>query len=741
LPPVSGSRPPTGHLIVVSNRLPVQVEVKGRSIEIRPSIGGLATSLQSVQDEHSQEMLWLGWPGVDLPAGKLQGKVERQLRETHDCIPVFIPKRPFDRYYYGFANRTLWPLFHYFPQFAHYVPAEWEAYRQVNQFFCDRLLQLARPGDTIWIHDYHLLLLPTLLRKKLPDSAIGLFLHIPFPSYEIFRILPWREELLRGMLGADLLGFHTFGFARHFLSSAVRLLGLEQAFGRLNYAGHQLQVDTFPLGVDVQRFASSADLLSVRRELNKLQHEVEGRKVILSVDRLDFTKGIPERLLAFERFLERHRRLRGRVTLVALCVPSRTRVPEYQALKRQIDELVGRINGRFGKPGWTPIWYMYRALPFEKLLPLYLLADVALVTPIRDGMNLVAKEYLASHPDGSGVLVLSETAGAAEELGEALIVNPNDQAAVVRALDQALNMPLGEQLRRNRPMLARLSRYDTRRWADDFLGQLQAARKAASLDQPQQLSGRLQDQMRSAYLSAKRRLLLLDYDGTLTQLVASPDLAAPDETLRRLLASLTEDPTNTLVVISGRDPAQLQSWLGDLNLNLVAEHGGQQRLADGRDWQPMVAGLDLRWKDQLRPLFEMFVDRTPGSMLEEKSAALAWHYRRAEPELGSLRAKELSENLEGFVANTPLHVLQGHKVIEVKPSEISKGRATQRWLADRAFDFVLAAGDDVTDEELFEALPERAWSVRLGRARHTAAHFTLPGPHELRRLLASLAEA
>jgi trehalose 6-phosphate synthase/phosphatase len=721
-------------LIVVSNRLPVTVEATDSGYAYTPSVGGLATTLNGLRSDF--EMIWLGTPGLDIPDPEDQALVRRELLEQFDSIPVFLDAETFEAYYSGFSNGSLWPLFHYFPQYAHYDSHEWRAYQTINRRFSEAVLEVARPTDSIWVHDYHLMLLPALLHESLPDATIGYFLHIPFPSYEIFRMLPWREEILKGLVGADLIGFHTFGYARHFLSSLLRIVGLEQDFGWVTLDDRRIKVDTFPLGVDIQRFEDAHDSKAVRSELDELRDQVGNRKVILSVDRLDFTKGILERLRAYETFLRDNEEWHGRVQLISLLVPSRTRVPEYRTLKRQVDELIGRVNGKFGQPGWTPITYLYRSVPFERLVSLYRIAGVALVTPLRDGMNLVAKEYLASRPDGSGVLILSETAGAAEELGEAIIVNPHDEEQMVEAIHQALTMPLEEQQARNLVMRGRLGRYDTLRWARDFIQALASQRLDRRKRLPRRLTGKVLEDLLEKYKQASQRLLLLDYDGTLVPFASTPVGAKPDPELLRLLELMARDRKNTLVAISGRDADTLHDWLGELGIDLVAEHGAHIRMSGQNAWEDMVQGIDEGWKEKLQPVFEVFVDRTPGSLLEKKGAALVWHYRRAEPGLGSQRAAELTEALEGYVVNTPLHILQGHKVVEVKPSSITKGRAAQPWLdVKRRYDFVLAIGDDVTDEALFDVVPEDQWSVKVGIPETSQARFYLSSPQEVRELL------
>lgn len=724
-------------LIVVSNRLPVSVEATPEGYRYRPSVGGLATSLNNLRGD--REMLWVGWPGISVGTQEEESEIEAALRQDFNCAALFIPDDLFEPFYTGFSNGTLWPLFHYFTQFAHYDAVEWQAYQAVNELYLKKLEAIVQPGDRLWIHDYHLLLLPQLIREAFPDATIGLFLHIPFPSSEIFRIIPWREQILRGMLGSDLIGFHSFSYARHFLSSLLRILGLEQDFGSVVVGERPVKVDTFPLGVDVDRFSSAHRIDSVQSSLAELKRQSGDRKVILSVDRLDFTKGILQRLEAFELFLDEHPEWQSKVSLVYICVPSRTNVPEYQTLKRQVDELVGRINGRHSQPGWTPIWYLYRSFEFEGLVPFYLLADVALVTPIRDGMNLVAKEYLAARPDGTGVLILSETAGSAEELGEALIVNPYDKRSIIASIVRALEMTEDEQRRRNEHMLNRLKRYTIERWAEDFLGQLEHAVKARPSYRMTHLDRETEEELLAQYRSAERCLLLLDYDGTLVGFHGRAESARPDDALLSLLTQLAADEKNCVVVISGRDHVTLERWIGATGVDIVAEHGARFRRHPAEEWSLVEEGVSGNWQDQIRPVMDIYVDRTPGAYLEDKGTALVWHFRRAEPELGSLRAKELMETLESYVANTALHVMQGSKVIEVKQSSVNKGRAAQRWLADEPpYDFVLAIGDDVTDEDLFAALPQSGHSIKVRRAAQSKADYYISNSAEVRRFLARL---
>jgi len=722
--------------LVVSNRLPVRVARQEGGLTLEPSTGGLATGLGSVCSRG--KTLWFGWPGMLPP--REERRSEQQVRRRLDqlgCWPVFLTRSELAGFYRGFSNATLWPIFHYFNQHAEFDQGYWRIYRRVNERFRDEVLKAWRDGDRVWVHDYQLLLLPGMLRERLPDAEIGFFLHIPFPSYEVFRALPWRRELLAGMLGADLVGFHTYDYVRHFVSSASRMFGLEHRLGRIGYGGRELQADVFPMGIDYDRFARAArsDRVSAQAEKNRAM--TGGARIVLSVDRLDYTKGIVQRLEAYAEFLGENPSQRGKVSLVLLVVPSRTRVAGYRELKERVDELVGRINGRFGGLRWTPIHYLYRSVPFETLVSYYRAADVCLVTPVRDGMNLVAKEFLASRPDSTGVRVLSEMAGAAAELGEALQVNPLDRHGVAETLAMALAMPADDQARRNRLMQERLRRYDVQSWAADFLERLAGARRANQQEAAPRLTGPARKKLLGECRSAKRRLLLLDYDGTLVGFADRPEQATPDRELLALLGRLATDRRKQVVVISGRPRQLLEEWFGAVGVALVAEHGAWDR-APGDQWR-LAARMRGGWKRRLRPMMERYVDRTPGALLEEKEFALAWHYRMVAPELADVRSNELAESLLELTANLGIEVLRGNKVIEARPAGVSKGDAARRWLARENWDFVLALGDDRTDDAMFAALPDGAYPVRVG-VRPQRARFGLADHHAARDLLRELEE-
>jgi len=478
-----------GKTIIVSNRLPLQVSLRNEEIEVEQSVGGLATGLKSIHDEGNS--IWIGWSGITEEElnPELSQKINKELRAAK-CDAVHLNQDEIDKFYLGFSNKSLWPLFHYFMEYAEFDSSEWEAYKAVNQKFADKVLEKVEDGDRIWIHDYQLMLVPKMIRDKNPDVAIGFFLHIPFPSYEIFRTFPWREELLKGMLGADLIGFHTYDYERHFMSSVKRILNLEVKYSAIKYRDKTVRVSSFPMGIDFDKFYNAAlrhknqDFGNKSSMLKRLEDHIETSEeaqLIISIDRMDYTKGIPNRIKAFEHFLNKYPQFKEKVHLIMLTVPSRSNVPQYQLLKRETDELVGQINGKFSTVNWTPIWYFYRSMPFENLIDLYVSSDVALINPLRDGMNLVAKEFVASRVNQDGVLVLSEMAGAAKEMSEALLINPSNFEQIADTLKLALEMPVEEQKSRMNILQKRLKFHSVEKWAEDFLIALDDTRNKNSL--------------------------------------------------------------------------------------------------------------------------------------------------------------------------------------------------------------------------------------------------------------------
>jgi len=722
-------------LLVIANRLPFSISKRAGEFRFRPAPGGLAMGLSSLPE--SVKRLWIGWPGTTSERLTAEDKsIIKEKLASENCIPIFLSKKQMEQYYLGFCNKMIWPLFHYFPERTIFEDRFWKTYRQVNQTFCDEVMKIARPGDCLWVHDYQLMLLPQLLREKLPESEIGFFLHIPWPSFELFRLLPWRAELLDGLVGADLIGFHTYDYVRHFLSCLCRITGLEHTLGKVTAGNRVVKVDAFPMGIKYEKYSKAINEPVVKKEVEKILQIVGNRKIIISIDRLDYTKGIIQRLEAFDLFLSQNREYKEKVTLIMVAVPTRTGVEDYKMLRENLEQLVGRVNGEHGAIGYIPVWYLYRFVPFDKLTALYNVADVALVTPLRDGMNLIAKEFVATKTNGRGVLILSEMTGAARELGEALIVNANNKAAIIQAIKEALEMPVLEQIERNRAMQKRLRRYDVSRWSNDFLNALSDIKKTQQELSVRKLSESTRQNLIRDYTKSRKRLFLLDYDGTLVGFKGKPAQARPDEEIMSLLQSLSRSSNNTVVIISGRDKTTLVKWFGTLNVSLVAEHGAWIKQEDA-DWQSLEAST-VNWKDAIRTILELYSDRTPGSSVEAKDFSLVWHYRRADTELAHVREQELRGALLNLTENLDVGVFEGNKILEIRALSINKGRAAEFWLEKENWDFLLAAGDDYTDEEMFAVLPDDAYSIKVGLSI-SKARYNMDTVNEIRLLLKELA--
>jgi len=524
---------------------------------------------------------------------------------------------------------------------------------------------------------------------------------------------------------------------RHFLSAVSHLLGYPAQNGQIETPNRSVRVDAFPMGIDYERYAEAAASEATATHMAEYREALRETRVILSIDRLDYTKGIAQRLRAFDLLLQRYPEWRGQVSLIMLVVPSRDQVAQYASLKEEIDNLVGRINAQYRTISWNPILYFYRSLPLEELTALYRLAEVALVTPMRDGMNLVAKEFVASKLDQRGVLILSERAGAARELSDAILINPTDINQLVEAMHDALVMPEEEQTARMTAMQALVKRYNVFSWTRLFMNQLTYTKMKQHTLAPEMLTTAAATQLLADFRATEgQRLLLLDYDGTLVGFHANPQRAQPGDELRLLLRALTDLPNTRVVIISGRDRNTLQTWLGDLPLDFIAEHGVWLRAA-GEDWQ-LFQPLRNEWKRELRPVLELYVARTAGSFIEEKDYSLVWHYRRADADLGQERAREMLSHLLFMTANTDLQVLEGNKVVEIKNAGINKGNAAARWVGQYQPEFILALGDDRTDEDTFRALPESAYTVRVGAGVRSLARYNLASPVEVRQLLRKL---
>ncbi len=729
-------------IIIVSNRLPITIDRKDGELIYHPSAGGLATGLNSL-DQKDIQRVWIGWPGKPVEdEGEKASITDLFLKDN--MVPVFLTQEDVGLFYEGFSNKTIWPHYHYFTQYTIYSETYWKAYKKVNQHFADVVSENIREGDMVWVHDYQLMLVPGMLRKNFPDLSIGFFLHIPFPSYEIFRTLPWRSEILEGILGADQIGFHTFGYMRHFLSAVYRIKGYTHDFGNLIINNRLVNADVFPMGIDYDKYAFadiSRDIPENEREEVRFIQDYSrrfNRKLILSIDRLDYSKGIPQRVKAYERFLKKNAHYHGKVSLIMVVVPSRANVEQYHNLKVELDELVGRINGEMGTFNWIPIRYYYRSFPFNSLIAMYQAAHIALITPLRDGMNLVAKEFIAcKHKSLRGVLVLSEMTGAASELTDALIINPNDINGIVSALERAMEMPEHEQASLLVEMQKKLQKYNVKHWAHNFIQRQMEVKKDQKDRTTKLLTEENLSNLYKAYQEAENRLLLLDYDGTLVGFKNDPKAAFPDEELKEILSRLLNQDGTKAVIISGRDRYTLGEWFKNMGIEMVSEHGVW--LWREEKWH-LNENVMSNWKSAVLPIMENLVERTPGSFIEEKDYTLAWHYRRIDNDLGANRVREIKEQLEYLTSNHNLQVLEGNKVVEVRNAGVNKGKASSLWLNRRTWDFIMAIGDDHTDEDTFRAMPEHAYTIKVGLDR-TEAKYKVYSNEEVRILLKTLANS
>ncbi len=694
-------------LIIISNRLPVKVYGTPGKYRFARSEGGLTTGLDSLETE--MEKHWIGWPGIEINQTYLKKKITKQLANK-DFHPVFLTSKDVEEYYEGYSNSKIWPLCHYFFSLIKHEPSHWESYKKVNQMFAEAASKVISPGDIVWVQDYQLMLLPKMLREMFPDISIGYFHHIPFPSYELFRVLPERAEILEGLLGADLVAFHTFEYMRHFISAVERVLDLNFELDQVRLKERIVRIDALPMGINFDLYHNSILNPKVARIADKLKKNYKDHKIILSVDRLDYSKGILNRLKGFARFLENHPEHQGKVSLFMIIVPSRDKVESYAELKTKIDETIGSVNGIYSNMNWTPIHYFYHGFSFEELCAMYYIADIALVTPLRDGMNLVAKEYIACKRDTDGVLILSEMAGASIELIDALIVNPNDAAEIEQAIVQALDMSKEEIRERMNWMQRRVSRQTVNKWAGDFIDELMKIREKNHSMYSRVLGDSALAKIKKEYHNSTKRLIILDYDGTLSPFHPRPEDAYPTREILETLQELSNDPSNKVVISSGRDHHTLEQWLGNLNIGLAAEHGAFYK-SDG-EWHKN--SMQKKWDPEILTILNQFVEKTPRSSLEVKETALVWHYRKVDGWLASMRVQQLIEALVTPCTRDHLQIMKGNKIIEVKHPDFTKGSEVNRLLNEDNYDFVMAMGDDVTDEDMFFALPNNSTTIKIG---------------------------
>ncbi|XP_027181247.1 alpha,alpha-trehalose-phosphate synthase [UDP-forming] 5 [Coffea eugenioides] len=677
-----------------------------------------------------------------------QDDVAQTLLETFKCVPAFIPPELFSKFYHGFCKQHLWPLFHYMLPLSpdlggRFDRSLWQAYVSVNKIFADKVMEVISPDDDfVWVHDYHLMVLPTFLRKRFNRVKLGFFLHSPFPSSEIYRTLPVRDELLRALLNSDLIGFHTFDYARHFLSCCSRMLGISYQSKRgyigLEYYGRTVSIKILPVGIHMGQLQSVLDLPETEAKVAELRDQFTGQTVLLGVDDMDIFKGISLKLLAFEQLLTQHPDKRGKVVLVQIANPARGRGKDVQEVQSETYATVKRINQIFGRSGYQPVVLIDTPLQFYERISYYVIAECCLVTAVRDGMNLIPYEYIISRQGNEkldetlgmnpstpkkSMLVVSEFIGCSPSLSGAIRVNPWNTDSVAEAMDSALVVSQAEKQMRHEKHYRYVSTHDVAYWARSFLQDLERACRdhvrrrcwgigfglgfrVIALDPSfRKLSV---EHIVSAYKRTKNRAILLDYDGTMT--VQSSMSTSPKVENIEILNNLCRDPKNVVFIVSGKDRKTLTQWFSSCErLGIAAEHGYFVRPEQNAEWETCIAVPDFYWKQIAEPVMQLYTETTDGSFIDTKESALVWNYQYADPDFGICQAKELQDHLESVLNNEPVSVKSGQHIVEVKPQGVNKGLIAERLLATMRQkqmlpDFVLCIGDDRSDEDMFEVI-------------------------------------
>ena len=713
-------------IVNVSNRLPITIDET-----IKRSAGGLAAAMEGL--DSNLNLKWVGWAGGNVQGAAQRDRLTKEVRERFNYISIFLDPQDAADYYDGYSNSSLWPLFHYMTTYACFDHRWYDAYRKVNHIFAQSVLEVQEPGDLVWVHDYHLMLLPAILKEQRPDMKVGFFLHTPFPSSEIFRCHPNREALLWGLLGADLIGFQTFGYLRHFRSTVLRTLGLESEMNTIAHDQQITSLGVYPIGINARKFEQELRSDNYSKYLIEYGQAYHGKKIILSVERLDYTKGIPRRLDAVEQFLSKSSKKES-IVFIFICVPSREDVAAYQMLIEEVQGRVSQINGKHSTIKNVPVHFINQSINFSQLCALYSLSDVCMVTPLIDGMNLVAKEYIACQREKSGVLILSEFAGAAQELPDALIVNPYDTKQMVASLHEALDMSLEDRQKRLASMKERIESYDALHWANTFINDL-------ALQTPDDISTgdtrRITIEQAQELIDASNIALFLDYDGTLAELQKNPADAYPHQEISELFSILADTPRLDVCIISGRKQADMLDWFGAYNFVLVAEHGFFFKYPGNQDWLVFDDKADLSWVDRIVEIFRHYSNMTPGSSVEVKTSSVVWHYRKSDPEFGSWKAHQLVGEMHGMLSNLPVEIHHGKKIVEVCSFQINKGVVMEHLFSEKGYDMGLCAGDDDTDESMFRIQKPSLLSIKVGDGA-TAAQYRCPNPKALRQFLSEL---
>ncbi|WCJ21676.1 trehalose phosphate synthase [Euphorbia peplus] len=734
--------------IIVSNMLPLHAKKDAETAKWSFSWDEDSLYLQ-LKDSFSPgtEVVYVGSLKADIDISE-QEEVSQKLLEDFNCIPTFLPQELQKKFYLGFCKQQLWPLFHYMLPICpdhgdRFDRALWQAYVSANKIFADKVMEIISPDeDYVWVHDYHLMLMPTFLRKAYNRVKLGFFLHSPFPSSEIYRNLPVRDEILKGLLNCDLIGFHTFDYARHFLSCCSRMLGLDYESKRghigLDYFGRTVYIKILPVGIHMGRLESVMNLPKTSVKVEEIRKRFHERKVILGIDDMDIFKGISLKLLAMEQLLQQHPDLQGKVVLVQIVNPARGSGKDVQEAKRETYVTAERINEVYGSPDYKPVIIIDRPVPRYEKTAYYAVAECCIVNAVRDGMNLVPYKYIVcrqgtpymnkavgvdSDTPRTSMLVVSEFIGCSPSLSGAIRVNPWDIDAVADALRSAITMSESEKQLRHEKHYRYVSTHHVGYWANSFMQDLERACKdhynkrcwgigfglgfrVVSLSPS--FRRLCIDHIVSAYRRTSRRAIFLDYDGTVVP--QSSIVKSPSPEVISVLKTLSDDPNNTVFIVSGRGRSSLTEWLDPCEkLGIAAEHGYFIRWNKTSQWETNSVGDDLDWIKIVEPVMTQYTEATDGSNIEIKESALVWHHQDADPDFGSCQSKELMDHLESVLANEPAVVKRGQHIVEVKPQGVSKGLVAEEVLLSmvnggKPPDFVLCVGDDKSDEDMFASI-------------------------------------
>ncbi|MAZ47517.1 MAG: hypothetical protein CME65_03075 [Halobacteriovoraceae bacterium] len=723
--------------IIVSNRLPFSLagSPDKKTQKIKQSSGGLVTAINGIKTKN--EIRWIGSlaPGIN----ENHIKNFKSKKNVSFSYPV-ISEELYDAYYNGFCNDVLWPLLHYETDLIQYKKENYDAYVKVNRIFAQHIAKVAKKNDVIWINDFHLFMTPQFIKEINPSLKVGFFLHVPFPSSELYRELPCRKELLEALLYSDLIGFHDFSYLRHLSSAAYNVLGYESSLLDIETPRQSVKLGVYPVSIDTQDFMNKAVSKKTSSIIEEYQLKKGRQRKILGVDRLDYSKGIPHKLKAFKKFLEDNPQMVGKVQLTQIAVPSRTEVPEYIKLRHEVERLVSEINGKFSKINYIPVKYIFDSVSVFELMALYRSSDVLFITSKRDGMNLVCLEYIvAQDARNPGVVLLSEYAGASSTLSHATLINPMNIGETANKLGQALNQSLSERKKNHQVMLDYLKGYTATDWARAFITHLerdvnQRVSSALCLDKAEERKKIIKKNKNGS------KVLLLDFDGTLSPIQEKPDQVKLSIKIRRLLKSLSEENETEVVIVTGRDKNFIVKQLKGLKVYIACEHGASFYDYKNNKWRQLAASKNKPWLKDAKRIFEQYERRTPNSFVEEKEFALCWHYRQSPNDFAEFQARKLLLDLGITLAHEPVTVSRGKKIVEVKSLEANKGYFTD-WFLERYVDSqakIIAMGDDRTDEDMFKALERRGETIKIGHSESSYAKFYLSDQDLVEKFLEEL---